>query len=60
MVRVLHDAFKAALFEPQHVATLERFDMPVRYMGTEDYAAFARKISGEEGAIIRKLGLRID
>jgi tripartite-type tricarboxylate transporter receptor subunit TctC len=60
VVRVLHDAFKEALFEPQHVATLERYDMPLRYMGTEDYAAFARKIAGEEAAIIRKLGLRID
>ncbi|WP_431271269.1 tripartite tricarboxylate transporter substrate binding protein [Dankookia sp. P2] len=60
VVRVLHDAFKEALFDPQHLATLERYDMPLRYMGSADYAAFARKISGEETAIIRKLGLRID
>ena len=60
VVRVLHDAFKEALVDPQHVATLDRFDMPVRYMGTEDYAAFARKIFEEEGAVIRKLGLTID
>ena len=57
VVRVLHDAFKGALFDPQHVATLDRYDMPLRYMGTEDYAAFARKVYAEEGAIIRKLGL---
>ncbi|MFZ4408274.1 MAG: tripartite tricarboxylate transporter substrate binding protein [Paracraurococcus sp.] len=60
VVRVLHDAFKAALFEPQHVATLERYDMPLRYMGTEEYAAFARKVYAEESAIIRKLGLTMD
>ncbi|MFC7475846.1 tripartite tricarboxylate transporter substrate binding protein [Dankookia sp. GCM10030260] len=60
VVRVLHDAFKAALFEPQHVSTLERYDMPVRYMGTEEYAAFARKVYAEESAVIRKLGLKMD
>ncbi len=60
VVRVLHDAFKEALFDPQHVATLDRFDMPLRYMGPEDYAAFARRLQAEEGAVIRKLGLKMD
>ncbi len=40
VVRALHDAFKAALYDPQHIAILERFDMPVMYKGPEDYAAF--------------------
>jgi len=60
VVRVLHDAFREALFEPQHVATLDRFDMPVRYMGSEDYAAFARKLYAEESEVIRRIGLRMD
>jgi tripartite-type tricarboxylate transporter receptor subunit TctC len=60
VVRVLHDAFKEALFDPQHVATLERYDMPLRYMGPEEYASFARKLYAEESAIIRKLGLKMD
>ncbi|MCB4825300.1 tripartite tricarboxylate transporter substrate binding protein [Roseicella aerolata] len=60
VVRVLHDAFKEALFDPQHVATLERYDMPLRYMGPEDYAKFARNLYEEESAIIRKLGLKMD
>ncbi|MBL6453808.1 tripartite tricarboxylate transporter substrate binding protein [Belnapia sp. T6] len=60
VVRVLHDAFKEALFEPKHVETLDRFDMPLRYMNSEDYAAFAMKTYAEESAIIRKLGLRMD
>jgi tripartite-type tricarboxylate transporter receptor subunit TctC len=57
---VLHDTFKEALFEPKHVETLDRYDMPLRYMDSEDYAAFAMKTYAEESAIIRKLGLRID
>ena len=57
---VLHDAFKAALFDPAHLAALDRFDMPLRYMGTEDYDAFARQLFEEEGAAVRALGLRID
>ncbi|MFC7541176.1 tripartite tricarboxylate transporter substrate-binding protein [Siccirubricoccus deserti] len=60
MVRVLHDAFKEALFDPKHVETLDRFDMPLRYMGSEEYATFAQRLYAEESAIIRKLGLRMD
>lgn len=60
IVRVLHDTFREALLDPKHVETLERYDMPVRYMGPEEYAGFARKLYADEGAIIRKMGLRID
>jgi tripartite-type tricarboxylate transporter receptor subunit TctC len=59
VVRALHDAFKAALYDPQHIAILERFDMPVMYKGPEDYAAFARQQFEEDSAMIRKLGLRL-
>ncbi len=60
IVRALHDAFKAALVDPKHVETLDRYDMPLRYMNSEDYAAFAQKLYAEESAVIRKLGLRMD
>ena len=60
VVRVLHDAFKEALFDPKHVETLDRYDMPLRYMNSADYAAFAMKTYAEESAIIRKLGLTVD
>ena len=60
MVRVLHDAFKEALFDPKHVETLDRFDMPLRYMDSDAYAAFAQKLYAEESAVVRKLGLRMD
>jgi tripartite-type tricarboxylate transporter receptor subunit TctC len=57
---VLHDAFKEALYDPAHVAVLERFDMNVVYMDSAQYAAFARDLFEQEAAIIRKLGLRMD
>ncbi len=60
VVRALHDAFKAALFDPAHVAVLERYDMPVIYMDSAQYTAFARDLFEQEAAIIRKLGLRMD
>jgi tripartite-type tricarboxylate transporter receptor subunit TctC len=58
-VRVLHDAFREALFDPAHVAILDRFDMAPWHMGTEEYADFARRTYAEEGEMIRRLGLRL-
>ena len=60
VVRVLHDAFKVALTDPAHLAVLERLDMPVIYKNSEDYLASVRQTIEEEGAIIRRLNLRIN
>ena len=60
VVRILHDAFKQALYDPQHLAVLERFDMPMMYMNSEDYRASVQRIIEEEGAIIRRLNLRLN
>lgn len=58
-VRVLHDAFREALFDPAHIAILDRFDMAPMHLGPEDYATFARRTYQEEGEMIRRMGLRI-
>jgi hypothetical protein len=58
VVRVLHDAFKEALHDPTHLAVLDRYDMPVMYKNSADYAAFARQLAKEEGDMVRKLGLK--
>lgn len=60
VVRVLHDALKQALHDPAHLTILERFDMPVMYMNGEDYRASVQRIIAEEGALIRRLNLRLD
>jgi tripartite-type tricarboxylate transporter receptor subunit TctC len=59
VVKTLHDAVKAALFDPTHLAVLERYDMLPAYLSGEDYAAFARRQYEEAGVMIRRLGLRI-
>ena len=60
IVRVLHDVFHQALRDPIHTAALERYDMPLIYMNSADYDAFARRQVAEEGAMVRRLNLRID
>ena len=60
VVQVLHDAFRAALEDPAHLAVLERYDMSVAYLNSADYAAAARRQYEEDGAMIRRLGLRLD
>jgi tripartite-type tricarboxylate transporter receptor subunit TctC len=58
VTRVLHDAFREALFDPAHRALLARFDMQVDYLGSEDYAAAARRRHEEERELVERLGLR--
>jgi tripartite-type tricarboxylate transporter receptor subunit TctC len=59
VVRVLHDAFREATFDPAHIAILDRFDMAPMYLNPDDYAAFARRTYTEEGEMIRRMGLRL-
>jgi tripartite-type tricarboxylate transporter receptor subunit TctC len=58
VVRVLHDAFKDALYDPAHVAVLDRFDMQIAYLNSEDYATAVRRQYEEEREMVRRLGLR--
>ncbi len=60
VVRVLHDAFKVAVHDPQHLAVLARFDMPVRYLNSEDFAADAVFQAEEARRIVKELGLRAE
>src|SRR5215210_7257212 len=58
VVQVLHDAFKDALNDPAHVAVLDRFDMQIAYLNSEDYATAVRRQYEEEREMVRRLGLR--
>ncbi len=60
VVKVLHDTFKEALYDPAHLAVLARFDMPVRYMNGADYAAFAVEQFAEERRVVQELGLKME
>jgi tripartite-type tricarboxylate transporter receptor subunit TctC len=59
VVRTLHDAFKAALFDPAHVAELARFDQEVAYLGSEDYGRSMRDSFAAERRAVEWLGLAL-
>ncbi|WP_424136984.1 Bug family tripartite tricarboxylate transporter substrate binding protein [Roseomonas chloroacetimidivorans] len=58
VVRVLENAFREAAQDPAHVAMLERYDMTPAFLGSADYTAAARRQYEEDGAMIRRLGLK--
>jgi tripartite-type tricarboxylate transporter receptor subunit TctC len=60
VVRVLHDAFKAALYDPAHAEVLARYDMPLIYKNSADYTSYVGQIMEEEGTMIRRLNLRMN
>jgi len=59
VVRVLHDAFKAALFDAEHQPVLDRLDMPVTYLDSEAYANAAPVLLADATEAVRMLGLRL-
>ena len=58
VLRILHDGFAAAVQDPAHLAVLERYDQPIEYRNSADYAAFLRETVAKEAALIERLGLR--
>jgi len=58
VVKVLEEALREASRDPAHVAVLERFDMTPAFLGSAEYAAAAQRQYEEDGAMIRRLGLR--
>jgi tripartite-type tricarboxylate transporter receptor subunit TctC len=57
VVKTLHDAFKAAMFEPQHIAELAKYDQELVYLNSEDYGRAMRENFANERRIVEKLGL---
>jgi tripartite-type tricarboxylate transporter receptor subunit TctC len=60
VVRVLHDAFRTALYDPVHLAALERFDMPVLYMPGEEFRRWIAARIPVERDLIRRLGISFE
>lgn len=58
VVRVLEEAMREAVQDPAHRAVMERFDMAPAFLGSADYTAAAHKQYEEDGAMIRRLGLK--
>jgi tripartite-type tricarboxylate transporter receptor subunit TctC len=57
VTRQLQDAFKKTLEDPAVLATLEKFDQSIIYMGTDDYTRWARETFAAEKATIERLGM---
>jgi tripartite-type tricarboxylate transporter receptor subunit TctC len=57
VVRTLHDAFKAAMFEPAHIAELAKYDQELAYLGPEDYGRAMRAAVEAERRTVERLGL---
>jgi tripartite-type tricarboxylate transporter receptor subunit TctC len=60
VVRVLHDAMKEALFDPQNTAVRAQFDMPLVYLDTAGYRSFVTERVAYEQAMVQRLGLRME
>lgn len=58
IVRTLHDAFRAALHDPAHVAVLRRLDMPLEYLDSAAYARNMLEVYEQERQRVQRLGLR--
>lgn len=58
IVRLLHDAFRKALNEPEVLRVVERFDTVTSYMNTEDYTRWAREQYAIEKTVVEKFGLK--
>ena len=57
VVGVLHDAFKAAMHDPLHLAELERYDQDLAYLGPDEYGRAMRETFAAERQAVARLGL---
>jgi len=57
VVKVLHDAFKKSLDDPEYLKLLAMLDQPAWYMSSEDYARWAVGMLQAERATIERVGL---
>ena len=60
VLKKLHDAFKSAMFEPQHLQEIAKYDQEPAYLGTADYARKLHEVSARERLLLARLGLGID
>ncbi len=57
VVKKLHDAFKAAFDDPGVLELFKKYDMSVRYLGSEDYAKAAAAFIESERVALGNIGL---
>ncbi|MGZ5096607.1 MAG: tripartite tricarboxylate transporter substrate binding protein [Usitatibacter sp.] len=57
VVKILHDAFKKAMDDPEHHKVLQQLDQVYWYRSSDDYAKWAAETNVSERALIERLGL---
>jgi len=57
VVKILHDAFKRSLDDPEYLKLLAQLDQPAWYQSSEDYAKWAAETFKAERATIERVGL---
>jgi len=57
VVKIIHDAFKKAIDDPEHHKVLQMLDQVYWYKSSEDYARWAAETYVSERATIERLGL---
>jgi tripartite-type tricarboxylate transporter receptor subunit TctC len=57
VVRRLHDAFKAAMFDPLHLQEIAKYDQEPAYLGPADYARSLQETVARERLLLARLGL---
>jgi tripartite-type tricarboxylate transporter receptor subunit TctC len=57
IVKILHDAFRKALDDPEHMKTLAQLSQAYWYKSSEDYTKWAAETFKSEHALIERLGL---
>jgi tripartite-type tricarboxylate transporter receptor subunit TctC len=58
VVKILHDAFKKGLDDPETQKIFEKLDMLYAYKNTEDYVKQVKELFEEERILVEKLGLK--
>ena len=57
VVQILHDAFRIAMQDPEHLAELAVFDQELAYLGPDDYGRALRAGFESERKVVERLGL---
>ena len=57
IIKALHDGFRKALDDPEHMKTLQLLDQVYWYKSSEDYAKWAAETFKSERATIERVGL---
>jgi tripartite-type tricarboxylate transporter receptor subunit TctC len=57
VIRKLHDAFKAAMFDPMHLQEIAKYDQEPDYLNTADYGRYVHEVTARERVLLGRLGL---